>query len=273
MPTSGGLGKAVRDGKAIGCTAIQVFTSSPQQWKAKNITDAMVADFRAAKEETGIDVVVSHDSYLVNLCAPAEENRAKSIEGLKSELRRCAQYEIQWAVSHIGAHMGQGIEEGLKIAAEGVKEVLADTENTIILAETTAGQGSSLDSQFEEIANLFDLAGNPDRLRVCLDTCHIFAAGYDIRTPEGYETTFSEFDRLIGLDKLKAIHCNDSKKPLGSRVDRHENIGDGEIGPTAFELLVNDPRFFQVPILLETPNAPEWHSKNLEKLIGMVKAT
>lgn len=272
MPIKGGVGMAVRSGKAIGCTAVQVFTSSPQQWSAKPVTDEMAADFQAAKAETGIDVVVSHDSYLVNLCAPTEEGKAKSIEGLKGELRRCSRYGIKWAVSHIGSHLGQGIEEGLKICAESVKEVLADTPDDVtILAETTAGQGSALDSRFEEIARLLELTGAPDRLKVCLDTCHIFVAGYDIRTPETYELTFAEFDRVVGISNLRAIHCNDSKKDLGTRVDRHEHIGQGFIGPTAFELLVNDPRFYEIPILLETPEAPEGHAMNLAKLWSMVR--
>ncbi|MBC8065804.1 MAG: deoxyribonuclease IV [Chlorobia bacterium] len=272
MPIKGGLGQAVRDGKAIGCTAVQVFTSSPQQWASRPVTKDMVSKFQTAKAETGIDVVVSHDSYLVNLCAPTEEAKLKSIEGLKGELRRCGQYGIRWVVSHIGAHKGEGAEEGLRMAAESVKEVLAETpDGVMILAETTAGQGSSLNSKFEEIARLFELTGSPPRLGVCLDTCHIFVAGYDIRTAEGYEKAFSEFERLIGLSNLKAIHCNDSKKDFGTRVDRHEHIGDGFIGAMPFQLLVNDPRFFQTPILLETPEAPEGHAMNLAKLWGMVE--
>jgi deoxyribonuclease-4 len=272
MPTGKGLGQAVRDGKAIGCTALQVFTSSPQQWKAKEVTDDMAAAFQAACRETGIDVVVSHDSYLVNLCAPNEEIKAKSLNGLKGELQRCAKYGIRWAVSHIGAHMGAGTEEGLKVAAEGVKEVLADTQSTVLLAETTAGTGTTLNSKFEEIARLIELAGAPDRLGVCLDTCHVFAAGYDIRSEETFRATFAEFDRLIGFDRLKAIHCNDSKMPFDSRKDRHENIGDGEIGSKAFELLVNDPRFLQIPILIETPNADEGHAMNLKRLWDLVSS-
>lgn len=266
MPTGKGLGNALRDGKAIGCTAVQVFTSGPQQWKAKVVTDDMVADFKKAQSETEIGVVVSHDSYLVNLCAPSTEIWQKSIDALKGELRRCAQYGIPMAVSHIGSHMGQGAEEGIRICAASVQEVLADTDSTILLAETTAGQGSALYANFEELAQLIERCGNPDRLGVCLDTCHIFAAGYDIRLEEGYERAFADFDRLIGLTKLRAIHCNDSKKPLGSRVDRHEHIGLGEIGPDAFRRLVNDPRFFDVPILLETPDAPEGHAMNLTRL-------
>lgn len=272
MPTGKGLGQAVREGKAIGCTALQVFTSSPQQWKAKEVTDEMADAFKAACAETGIEVVVSHDSYLVNLCAPNEEIKAKSLDGLKGELRRCAKYGIRWAVSHIGAHMGAGMEEGLRISAESVKEVLADTEGTLLLAETTAGTGTSLNSKFEEIARLIELAGSPDRLAVCLDTCHVFAAGYDIRTEETYHATFSDFDRLIGLDRIRAIHCNDSKMPFDSRRDRHEHIGDGQIGRRAFELLVNDPRFFDVPILIETPDAPEGHAMNVKRLWEMVEA-
>lgn len=267
MPTAGGLGNAIRNGKKIGCTAIQVFTSSPQQWKAKEITPEMAADFKAAQNETGIDVVVSHDSYLVNLCAPTEENRRKSIEGLKGELRRCATYGIRWAVSHMGSHMDQGVEEGLRIVSVSALEVLADTPaDVMILAETTAGQGSALDSKFEEIASLLDQVKGHPRLGVCLDTCHIFAAGYDIRTEETYARTFEAFGRLVGFDRLKAIHCNDSKKPLGSRVDRHEQLGKGEIGPLAFHLLVNDPRFEHIPILIETPEADTMHEVNVKFL-------
>ena len=266
MPTGKGLGDAVAQGKAIGCTAVQVFTSSPQQWKAKVVTDEMASAFKQSCKESGIDSVVSHDSYLVNLCAPSDEIREKSLNGLKGELERCRKYGIRWAVSHIGAHMGQGEDEGIRIAGINVREVLAETEDVTLLAETTAGQGSSLSYSFEGLAKLIEASGNPDRLGVCLDTCHVFAAGYDIRSGEGYEQMWSEFDRLIGLSKLHAIHCNDSKKPLGSRVDRHEHIGEGEIGIEAFRLLVNDSRFLATPILLETPEAPEGHARNLNKL-------
>ena len=229
----------------------------------------MVSTFRAACKETGIDVVVSHDSYLVNLCAPTDDIRERSVNGLKGELRRCQKYGIRWVVSHIGAHKGFGEDATIPIAAENVREVLADTDETMLLAETTAGQGSSLSSTFEGMAKLLDACGASDRLGVCLDTCHIFAAGYDIRTEETYERTMAEFDRLVGFDKLRVIHCNDSKKGFNSRVDRHANIGDGEIGLTAFRLLVNDPRFFDIPILIETPNAPQGHKKDLATLWGL----
>ncbi len=233
----------------------------------------MVSDFKVALETTGINHVVSHDSYLVNLCAPDDEQREKSISGLSGELDRCAVYGIKFAVSHIGAHMGQGEEAGLARAAEGVLEVLARTDHSVtVLAETTAGQGSSLDHTFEQLQRLFELTKNPSRLAVCVDTCHIFAAGYDIRTEDVYEATWTKFAQTVGLEKIKAIHCNDSKKPLGSRVDRHAPIGEGEIGETAFQLLMNDPRFTEVPILLETPDAETMHAVNLGRLLSYRKS-
>jgi deoxyribonuclease-4 len=266
MPTAGGLDKAVRAGKEIGCSAVQVFTSSPQQWKAKAVTDDAVKAFTAAKEATGIQVVVSHDSYLVNLCAPDPEKREMSIRGLIGEIGRCAQYGIGWVVSHVGATMGQDREVARQMAADGIRRVLAESPDTVMLCmETTAGQGSSLNSSFEELAWFLEALKGNGRLCVCLDTCHVYVAGYDLR--EGYEHVFQEFERVIGLNHLQVIHCNDSKKPLGSRVDRHEHLGEGEIGSDAFRHLVNDPRFETIPILLETPEAPEGHARNLAKLL------
>lgn len=267
MPTSGGLGKAVLRGHEIGCTAVQVFTSSPQMWKAKPVDPSMVKAFVEAKEQTGIDVVVSHDSYLINLCATTEEAREKSIGALAGEIERCALYGIDRVVSHLGGHLGQGEEEGMKLISSALHRILESTPPSVtILMETTAGQGSSINHKFENIARLLELCGGHERLCVCLDTCHIFAAGYDISTPEGYEKTFSEFDRLIGLNRLKAIHCNDSKKDLGSKVDRHDHIGEGKIGIEAFRCLMNDSRLLAIPILLETPEAEEKHRENLAKL-------
>jgi deoxyribonuclease-4 len=272
MPGTKGMAKAVRAGKEIGCTAVQVFTSSPQNWKASEPTEKGIEEFDAARRDTGIDVIVSHDGYLINLCAPDPALREKSIEGLKGEMRRCAAYGIRWTVSHIGAHMGQGEDEGLARAAEGLLLVLKETPGEVtLLMETTAGQGSSLNYKFEHLAKLLDLCGAPERLGVCLDTAHVFAAGYEIRTPEGYEATMAEFGRLVGFDRLKAIHCNDSKKAFGSRVDRHEHIGEGFIGKDAFRLLVNDSRFESIPILLETPEAEKMHMVNLATLRGFAQ--
>ncbi len=271
MPTSGGLHLALQRGREIGCTAVQVFTSSPQQWKAKPLADEAVERFQQAQAATGIDCVVSHDSYLVNLCATNDEIRAKSIEGLKAEIERCARLGIRWVVSHMGSHLGAGEEAGLQAVAEGARRVLEETSDSVtLLMETTAGQGSALNYRFEHLATLLEsLQGHP-RLGVCLDTCHLFAAGYDLRDRESYEATFSELERWVGLDRVKAIHANDSKKGLGSRVDRHAHIGEGEIGVEAFPLLVNDPRWIEVPILLETPDAETMHKVNLERLKSLL---
>jgi deoxyribonuclease-4 len=271
MPTTGGLGKAVTSGKAIGCTAVQVFTSSPQQWKAKVVDDSMVEAFCAAKTETGIDCVVSHDSYLINLCAPTEEAREKSIIGLSGEIERCARYGIDRVVSHLGGHLGQGEDEGIRLIVESLLRILGDApESVTVLMETTAGQGSSINHKFENIARILEGCKGHPRLGVCMDTCHIFAAGYDIRTPETYEQTMALFEKVVGFDRLMAVHCNDSKKDFGSKVDRHEHIGEGFIGIEAFRCLVNDARFTDIPVLLETPEAAEMHETNLNKLKSLM---
>lgn len=268
MPTGKGLDHAIRNGVSMGCTAVQVFTSSPRMWKSKPPTPAQVDALRAAVAETQLPApLVSHDTYLVNLCAPVEETRQKSRQTLVDEMNRCGEYGIPLVVSHMGAHMGQGEEVGLRTVAEEAQEVLKETpESVTLLMETTAGQGSSLNYRFEQIAQVLEWAGSPDRLAVCLDTCHIFAAGYDIRTQEGYEQVFAEFDRTVGIDKIKCLHVNDSKKPLGSRVDRHAHLGEGEIGPTAFRCLMQDPRFAAVPCVVETPEAETMHPENVRRL-------
>ncbi len=268
MPSAGGLAKTVRSGAAIACTAVQVFTSSPQMWKAKDPTDDQVAELSLALAETDmVGRIVCHDSYLINLAAPGDELREKSINGLVGELNRCARYGIPYVVSHMGAHVGQGEEVGLKRVAEATKRVLAVTDSSVtLLMETTAGQGSCLNWSFEHLATVLNLLKGHNRLAVCLDTCHIFAAGYDISTKAGYAKVFEEFDKIVGIDRIKVIHCNDSKNPLGSRKDRHEHLGDGCIGATAFKCLVKDKRFFDVPILVETPEAETMHETNVGRL-------
>lgn len=267
MSTAGGIGNALREGKKIGCTAVQVFTASPRQWKSKAVTHDMVADLELARRDTGIGAIVSHDSYLVNLCAPTEEIRLKSFESLKEELVRCSLLGIPHVVSHMGAAKDQTEEDALRATGEAARRLLDETpDNVTLLMETTAGQGSSLNYRFEHLAELLDRCHGHSRLGVCLDTCHVFAAGYDIRTREGYELTMLGFDAIVGLDRLKVIHANDSMRPLGSKRDRHEHIGKGEIGETAFRCLVNDPRFDQVPILLETNEGETMHVVNLATL-------
>jgi len=274
MPTGGGgIAQAVRDGKEIGCTAVQVFTKSPRIWASPKIDAEKIAEFKKAVEESGNPALVSHDSYLINLAAPLPEAREKSIEALTGEMVRCGQFGIPFVVSHMGAHMGEGEEVGIGRVVEGAKQVLADSPETVtLLMETTAGQGSALNWKFEQLAGILDAAGRPKRLAVCLDTCHIFAAGYDIRTPEAYDSTFNEFERIVGFASLKVVHCNDSKKGLGSKVDRHDNLGDGEIGPEAFHMLVRDPRFEKIPIVVETPIENDGHRRNVEKLWAWTRA-
>lgn len=268
MPISGGLDKAVRNGKDIGCSAVQVFTSSPRQWYAKPVTNDMVAAFRLACEETGIgNNVVSHDSYLINLAAPNDELRGKSKKGLLSELERCSRYGIPYVVSHIGALVGQPADVGTARAAEYVSQILEESPSDVtLLMETTAGQGSSLNTKFEEIADMLDRCKGHPRLGVCLDTCHVFAAGYDLRAPEAYEATMADFEKTVGFDRLKVVHCNDSKMPIDSRRDRHANLGDGEIGPVGFQCLVNDSRLETTPILIETPDEESMHAVNVQRL-------
>lgn len=269
MPTGKGYASAVRAGKEAGCTAVQIFTSSPQRWSGKDITDEEAEQFAGAMNDTGMGAVVSHDSYLINLCAVDPEIVSKSLAGMKREIERCAKLGVPQVVSHMGAHMGRGIDEGLRMVAENALQVLAETPDTVrLLMETTAGQGTVLNSAFEELAQILELVGGHPRLGVCLDTCHVFAAGYDISTDEGFAETFDRFGELIGFDRLGAIHANDSKNPLGSRKDRHEHIGLGEIGPRAFELLVNDPRMIGIPILVETPEAETHHAENVARLWG-----
>ena len=269
MPIKGGVGSALRLGKEIGCTAVQVFTSSPRTWYAKAVTPEMVAEYKDAEKETGITAVVSHDSYLVNLCAGDPEMAEKSYHGLRSELLRCALYGIRYVVSHMGSAKSMSEAEGLLQVAEVTNRLLEETpEEVTLLMETTAGQGSDLNSRFEQIALILEECKGHPRLCVCLDTCHIFVAGYDIRTKETFEKTFSEFDRIVGFDRLKAVHCNDSKRELGSKIDRHEDIGKGMIGLEGFRVLVNDPRFENIPIMLETES--ENHEMNLNTLKGLI---
>ncbi len=271
MKSTGGLHNAISNGKKMGCSAIQVFTSSPQQWRSKEVTDEMATQFKKAVAETGITQVVSHDSYLINLCAEDDAMRTQSMGGMKGEIERCDKYGIPYVVSHMGAHKGQGIECGLKKVAEAVEQILAETPDSVtICMETTAGQGSSLMSRFEELSFVLEMNDRHERLAICLDTCHVFVAGYDIRDEKTYHQTFEAFDKIIGLDRLKVIHCNDSKKGLGSHVDRHEHIGEGEIGLEAFRLLVNDPRFEHVPILLETAAEEDGHERDLAMLKSLI---
>lgn len=259
MSVSGGLAKAFGRGAQVGCEAMQIFTKSERQWAAKPLLPEDIAAFKAEQQRSGIGPVVVHDSYLINLAAPADELWEKSIAAFAHELERCEALGIPYIVTHPGAHTGSGEEAGLAREAVALNRLFEQGVggDTMVLLETTAGQGSCLGHRFEHLARLFELVPHHHRLGVCVDTCHIFAAGYDIRTAEAYEATFAELDRIVGIDKVRCFHLNDSQKDLGSRVDRHSGIGQGCIGLEAFRLLVNDPRFRGLPMILETPKGDD----------------
>lgn len=271
MPTGKGLPKSVSALREIGGNALQVFTSNPRSWSGKPVSPEAAEAFRAAVAGADVEVALaSHDTYLVNLCAESEEIVAKSRAALIEELTRCDALGIPVAVSHIGARMSRSDEEAEALAVEGILHVLDRAPGSAcLLMETTAGQGSSLNADLGQIGRIMKAAGGPERLGVCLDTCHVFAAGYDIRTEAGWRSLLDEFESEIGLDRLRLIHVNDSQKPLGSRKDRHAHIGQGEIGMECFEILVNLVELENVPMTLETPDAETSHGANLATLQGL----
>ncbi len=259
MSIAGGVDKSLLLGKSVDCDAIQIFTKSSRQWAAKPYTKEEIELFGVNWTETGITTVIAHDSYLLNLGSPDDALRKRSVTAFIDELERCEILGVSNLVAHPGSHVGAGENQGIKTIAGSLDEVhtACPGYNVKITLEITAGQGSNLGYRFEQIANIIDATKESDRLRVCFDTEHAFAAGYDIRTKEGYERTFAEFDETIGLDVLAAFHLNDSKKEFNSRVDRHEHIGKGHIGVEAFRFLVNDKRFWGLPMCLETPKGPD----------------
>lgn len=274
MSIAGGVGNALLLGKKVNCDAIQIFTKSSRQWASKPYTKEEIELFHFNRKETGITTVIAHDSYLLNLGSPDEALRKRSLAAFIDELERCEMLGVSHLIAHPGAHMGAGEAKGIDTIARSLNEVhkACPGYNAKVTLEITAGQGSCLGYCFEQIGRMFDATHENDRLRVCFDTQHAFAAGYDIRTREGYERTFSEFDDAIGVDRLAAFHLNDSKKELNSRVDRHEHIGKGQIGVEAFRLLLNDPRFRGLPMCLETPKGPDLKEdrKNLALLRPLI---
>lgn len=256
---AGGLPKAVERAIETGCTCLQVFTRNINQWAVKPLDPGVADAFRAAVAEADLGLVVAHDSYLINPASAEDTLREKSITGLVTELERADQLGIPWVVAHPGAAGEQERAVAVQRAADGIAEALKRTKNLSsgILIETTAGQGSCLGDSFEEIAAMLKRIDRSkslrDRVAVCLDTCHVFAAGYPLAPQAALDETLRQFDAAIGLTRLKVIHANDSKRECGSRVDRHEAIGEGKIGRAAFKLLVNHPQLAGVPFILETP--------------------
>ncbi len=273
MSIAGGVEKAILRGEELGCTAIQVFTKNANQWRAKAISAETASAFAQAWRSSGIKTVIAHDSYLINLAAPEEDKWLRARNAFIDEMQRCALLGIPALVMHPGAHLGSGEKAGIERIAAAFKGIFAEApEGVTVLIENTAGQGSYLGGRFEHLAEIMDRLPK-GRLGICFDTCHAFAAGYDISSTEGYAGVMEEFRRLVGLEHLHAFHLNDSKKPLGSAVDRHEHIGKGAIGLQGFAQLMGDPRFAAVPKILETPKGKdnEFDRMNLALLRGLAK--
>ena len=259
MSIAGGLHLAFTRIRKVKGESLQIFLSNQRQWKTLPLTAEMIEDFRQQWEKTNSMPVAAHDSYLINLATPDPTTLEKSVAAFADELQRAATLGIPFLITHPGSHRGVGVEAGLERFVENMDRAIArsKTSTVKVLIENTAGQGTNLGSTFEEISFIIGESQHGNRLGVCFDTSHAFAAGYDLRTRATYEETFSQFDRIIGLERLKFFHINDSKRPLGSRVDRHEHIGKGEIGLAGFRLLLNDPRFRDHPMVLETPKGKE----------------
>jgi deoxyribonuclease IV len=285
MSIAGGLPRAVDRAEASRCEALQIFTKSAGQWRARELPPAEIARFRERVEETGIRPVVAHNSYLINLAATAPALRAQSIAALGEELDRAEALGLDGLVMHPGSYTNGTEEDGLQLIGEALSQLLAarPRARTQVLLEHTAGQGTNLGHRFEHLAAIIERLDGSPRVGICLDTCHLLTAGYDLCTEHGYADTFRKFDRTVGLDRIKVFHLNDSKKPCGSRVDRHEHIGKGCLGLEPFRRLLNDPRFTRLPMLLETPkletaesmrrsDADPWDARNLRTLRKLIRA-
>ncbi len=271
---AGGLHKALDRAASIGCDTVQIFVRPNRSWMVPSLTDEDVSLFQAKIAKTAIRPIVAHASYLLNLASPEDDLWQRSIRTLVIELRRCHTLGVPWLVLHPGAHVGSGEQAGLARMAKALGEVHRQTQrvDTQILLETTSGQGTVLGYAFEHLAWLLRETPTGERLGICLDSCHIFAAGYELRTREGYLDTLQSFDELIGLEHLKVLHLNDSKGGLGTRKDRHEHIGEGRIGLEGFRHILTDPRLARVPGLLETPKSDDLREdrKNLTVLRGLL---
>ena len=269
----GGVSKAVELADKLGFTAMQIFTKNNNRWDSNHISDEEVEQYKIKLSQSKIKSVLAHSSYLINLCSANPEIRKKSLSSFIEELERCEQLGIEYLNFHPGAHGGQGADEGIKIIADGINTAISKTRKAGCMLELTAGQGTSIGHTFEELAGIIRFVEDKKRAAVCIDTAHIFAAGYDISKKESYEKTVNDFDKIIGLEYLKYFHLNDSKKPLGSRVDRHEHIGKGFIGLEGFRLILNDKRFENIPKVLETPKGKECLEdlENLKILRSLIK--
>ena len=269
MSIAGGLPRAVERARAADCETLQIFTTSSGQWRARPLPDAEIAAFRRLSETLDVRPVLAHASYLINLAAPADTLRHRSMTALGEELDRAEALGLLGVILHPGSYTTTSEEEGLARIADGIARVLADRPDhqTMLLLEHTAGQGTNLGHTFEQLATIIsevERAWTTTRIGVCLDTCHLLAAGYDLDSDTGYTDTLRQLDTCVGLDRLRALHLNDSKAPLGSRIDRHTHIGHGHVGIRAFRRLLTDPRLEDVPMVLETPKARSGKTTGIE---------
>jgi deoxyribonuclease IV len=274
MSTGGGAWKALQRGRSVGCEAIQIFVKNNMQWFGKPHSPDDLAQYAREFVACNFSCVFGHAGYLINPAAPASENRERSIQSLIQEIQLAAGLGIPFLVLHPGAHLGSGEEAGIKQIVAALDEAFAATKMfpVRIALENTAGQGSCLGNRIEHLAAIFDRAKKPERLGICIDTAHLFAAGYDIRAPKGWNAAIRQVDSLVGVKEILAFHLNDSKTDLGSRVDRHAHIGQGKIGKAAFRHIVNDARFANHPGCLETPKSPDLHEdvENLRVLRSLL---
>ncbi len=268
MSVAGGIENAFRAGADAGCDCLQIFVKNQRQWNAPPLTEQTIDACRKAAEHTGLKPVVAHATYLLNLASPDTTTRERSISALANEVDRCSRLSVPYLVLHPGAHKGDGVDVGIERIIDGLDQVAAKTasDDVCVLLETTAGQGTAVGCEIEHLGRIIDGAKMPERLGACVDTCHVFAAGYDIRTHGGYERMIHELIAHVGLDRVRCIHVNDSLRACGSRVDRHVHIGKGEIGKAGFANLVNDPRLAGVPKILETPKGRDARGTDLDRV-------
>jgi deoxyribonuclease-4 len=268
------LEEATRRASLLAINCFQLFTKNNNRWVGREYRDGEVERFRRSVDEVGFTGVFAHTDYLINLASAKDDIREKSKHGFISELTRCERIGIDFLVMHPGSHGGAGIERGISRLAHGLEETLAKVPGVTVLLETTAGQGNGIGQSFSQLAEIIERSGQGDRIGICFDTCHTFAAGYDLRTRERFDAVVDEFDHELGLDRLKVFHLNDSKRELGSRVDRHEHIGWGKLGIEPFKIIMNDARFLDVPKIIETPKDGDFLTFdriNLDVLLGLVE--
>ncbi len=274
MSVSGGIHKAFERGSSIGCTTMQLFTKNNNQWEGKPLGNEDIQNYKTVEAKSSIAPVLAHAAYLINLCAVTETLLLKSRSALEDELHRSEKLGLLGLIVHPGSHRGAGEEAGIERIADSINSVHQRTGGfrTLTILETTAGQGTALGYRFEQLRDIIDLVKDQSRMAVCIDTCHLFASGYPVDTEEGWEQTMRDLEASVGLRRVVAVHVNDSKRERGSRVDRHEQIGQGKIGETGFRMLMNDRRLAHLPKILETEKSEDMHEdvENMARLRSLL---